>query len=44
VARDVRNGKVSVAAARTHYGVAVDAEGAVDESETVGWRAQSDRG
>jgi N-methylhydantoinase B len=43
VARDVRNGKVSVAAARTHYGVAVDADGTLDESETVRLRTASGR-
>ena len=40
VARDVWNGKVSVAAARTHYGVAVDASGALDAAETARLRTQ----
>ena len=35
VARDVWNGKVTVEAARTHYGVAVDAGGVVDMAETA---------
>jgi N-methylhydantoinase B len=34
VARDVWNGKVTAAAAQAHYGVAVDAGGAVDAAET----------
>jgi N-methylhydantoinase B len=34
VARDVWNGKVTAAAARAHYGVAVDAGGAVDAAKT----------
>jgi N-methylhydantoinase B len=34
VARDVWNGKVTVAAAREYYGVAVDASGMVDATET----------
>ena len=35
VARDVWNGKVTVEAARSRYGVAVDAGGVVDAAETV---------
>jgi N-methylhydantoinase B len=35
VARDVRNGKVTVVAALTLYGVAVDASGTVDAAETA---------
>ena len=34
VARDVWNGKVTAAAAQAHYGVAVDAGGAVDAAKT----------
>jgi N-methylhydantoinase B len=40
VARDVWNGKVTAAAARTHYGVAVDADGALDSRETQRLRSQ----
>ena len=35
VARDVWNGKVTVAAARERYGVALDAAGSLDSAETV---------
>jgi N-methylhydantoinase B len=35
VARDVWNGKVTVAAARVRYGVEVDASGKVDAAETA---------
>lgn len=41
VARDVRNGKVSVSAAQLHYGVAVDADGVVDRGKTARLRAPS---
>jgi N-methylhydantoinase B len=40
VARDVWNGKVTVAAARVQYGVAVHASGAVDVAETARLRAK----
>ncbi len=40
VARDVWNGKVSVAAARAHYGVAVDARGILDPAETARLRTK----
>jgi N-methylhydantoinase B len=40
VVRDVWNGKVSVAAARTEYAVAVDAHGILDEAETARLRAR----
>lgn len=39
VARDVWNGKVSVAAARARYAVAVDADGLLDTAETERLRA-----
>jgi N-methylhydantoinase B len=39
VARDVWNGKVSVAAARARYGVAVDMSGALDTAETARLRS-----
>jgi N-methylhydantoinase B len=39
VARDVWNGKVTVAAARAHYGVAVDASGVLDPAETAKLRS-----
>jgi N-methylhydantoinase B len=39
VARDVRNGKVSVASARARYGVAVSADGVVDPTGTARLRA-----
>jgi len=35
VASDVWNGKVTVEAARTRYGVAVDARGVVDAAKTA---------
>jgi N-methylhydantoinase B len=41
VARDVWNGKVSVAAARARYGVAVDAAGELDAAETARLRAKA---
>jgi N-methylhydantoinase B len=40
VARDVWNGKVSVAAARARYGVAVDMSGALDSAETARLRSR----
>ncbi len=43
VARDVRNGKVSVSAAQLHYGVAVDADGIVDRDKTARLRKPSTR-
>ena len=41
VARDVRDGKVSIAAAQSHYGVAVSADGAVDSGKTAQLRRRS---
>ena len=38
VAEDMRNGVVSVASARTHYGVVLDADGHVDEVATAALR------
>ena len=38
VAEDVRNGIVSVASARTRYGVALDSDGCVDEAATAALR------
>ena len=38
VAEDVRNGIVSVASARSRYGVALDADGGVDEAATAALR------
>jgi len=43
VARDVWNGKVTISAARTRYGVAVDAGGTLDVSETARLRAARDK-
>ena len=44
VVRDVRDGKVSVAAARQWYGVVVDPETyAIDEAETARARAEMKR-
>ena len=43
VARDVWNGKVTVAAARVQYGVEVNAGGAVDMAETARLRLKADR-
>jgi N-methylhydantoinase B len=43
VARDVWNGKVTVAAARDSYGVAVDAGGVVDAAETTRLRQAGNR-
>jgi N-methylhydantoinase B len=39
VGRDVWNGKVTIAAARARYGVAVDAAGMVDAEETAKLRS-----
>ena len=38
VAEDVRNGIVSVSSARSRYGVALDADGGVDEAATAALR------
>ncbi|MGA8079628.1 MAG: hydantoinase B/oxoprolinase family protein [Xanthobacteraceae bacterium] len=43
VARDVRNGKVSVSAAQLQYGVAVDQDGIVDRGKTARLRTPSAR-
>ncbi len=40
VGRDVRNGKVTIPAARAHYGVAVDAAGVIDAAETSRLRSR----
>ena len=42
VAEDVRNGIVSVSSARTRYGVALDADGCVDEAATAVLRRSVD--
>ena len=42
VAEDVRNGVVSVASARVRYGVALDADGGVDEAATATLRRSVD--
>ena len=42
VAEDVRNGIVSVASARTRYGVALDSDGCVDEAATAALRGGID--
>ena len=42
VAEDVRNGIVSVASARSRYGVALDADGSVDEAATAALRRSVD--
>jgi N-methylhydantoinase B len=44
VARDVWNGKVTVNAARSRYGVEVDASGKVDAAETARLRSRRKRG
>ena len=43
VARDVWNGKVTAAAARERYGVAVRPDGTVDEANTANLRLRRDR-
>ena len=42
VAEDVRNGIVSVSSARTRYGVALNADGCVDEAATAALRRATD--